>query len=252
MLLADIGNSSIKLQWWQAGGLLSSTSIRIRPGWTDFLQHCIASVEASECHYACVPGSLAEDEFHHCLDGKVALPHRHKLASQKSGDGVVSAYPEAQRLGADRWLALLGGACSVANRDAVIVDAGSAITVDLLREDGQHLGGAILPGFNTSIARFKEVLSVADFNHAEISEIDKPGCSTESCIHINYEIGDNDYLYRLIDRWFGLLASNAVLIVSGGDASRVTRHPDHDYQIIPDLVFRGMRRQLELGNENIF
>lgn len=251
MLLADIGNSSIKLQWWQAGGLQSSASIRIKQGWTQFLQNYLASVEVSECHYACVPGSLAGDEFHRCLDGKILPINRHQLASQKSGTGVISAYPEAQRLGVDRWLALLGGA-SVVNRDAIIVDAGSAITVDLLRESGPHLGGAILPGFNTSIARFKEILSVADFNHAEISEIEIPGCSTESCIHINYDPGDIGYLDRLIGRWFGLLASNAVLIVSGGDASRVTKHPDHDYLIIPDLVFRGMRRQLECGNENIF
>lgn len=251
MLLVDIGNSTIKLQSWQTEGLQSSAGIRIKSGWTDFLQHYLASVEASKCHYACVPGSLAKDEFHRCLDGKVIPKNRHKLASGKSAAGVVSAYPEAQRLGVDRWLALLGGA-GVTKRDAIIVDAGSAITVDLLREDGLHLGGAILPGFNTSIRRFKEILSVADFNHAEIAENEKPGCSTESCIHINYEAGESGYLGRLIDRWFGLLASNAILIVSGGDAGRVTRHPNHDYQIIPDLVFRGMRRQLECSNENIF
>lgn len=251
MLLVDIGNTSLKAQWWQSGSLQSSTGINIRKRWDDLFSAYLAHVAVSECHYACVPGSLAEDEFHRCLDGKIALPYRHKMASQKIGAGVVSAYPEAQRLGVDRWLGLLGSVC-VTNRDAIIVDAGSAITVDLLRGDGQHLGGAILPGFNTSIARFKEILSVADFNHVEISKIEMPGCSTESCIHINYGSGDIGYLDRLIDRWFGLLASNAVLIVSGGDANRVTKHPDLDYQIIPDLVFRGMRRQLELGNENIF
>ena len=251
MLLVDIGNTSLKAQWWQSGSLQSSAAINISSGWDNIFRAYLAHVVASECYYACVPGSLAENKFHRCLDDKVMSLNRHKLASPKRGNGVVSAYPEAQRLGVDRWLALLGGA-SVTNQDAIIVDAGSAITVDLLRKDGQHLGGAILPGFNTSITRFREILSVADFNHAEISENELPGCSTESCIHINYDSGDSNYLDRLIERWFGLLSSNAVLVVSGGDAGRVIKHPDHDYQIIPDLVFRGMRRQLELGNENIF
>ena len=167
-----------------------------------------------------------------------------RLSAQAHCQGVVSAYPESTRLGADRWLALLGAA-DLTRLDAIVIDAGSAITVDLLRADGQHLGGAILPGFNASVVRFKEILAVADFDHDDIASVEKPGCSTESCIHIKYETDTGDYLGQLIKRWIRLLADNAVLIVSGGDAERVVKLVDYDYRLVPDLVFRGMRRQLE-------
>jgi type III pantothenate kinase len=140
-------------------------------------------------------------------------------------------------------LCLLGVAARV-QQGAVIIDAGSAITIDLLRADGQHLGGAILPGFNTSLARFKEIMRKADFDHPDIAKTDEPGCSTEACINIDYLPTDAEIVRQLVDRWFGRLAVDAVLIVSGGDASLIGRHEEHRFLIMPDLVFRGMRRQL--------
>jgi type III pantothenate kinase len=59
--------------------------------------------------------------------------------------GVRVAYAEPMRLGVDRWLALIA-AHHQGPGAALIVDAGTAITYDLLLADGQHLGGLILPG----------------------------------------------------------------------------------------------------------
>lgn len=61
--------------------------------------------------------------------------------------GVVNAYEDPSRMGIDRWLAMLaafndtGGHCCV-------VDCGSAITVDLVADDGRHEGGYIVPGLS--------------------------------------------------------------------------------------------------------
>ncbi|WP_295451148.1 type III pantothenate kinase, partial [uncultured Thiodictyon sp.] len=57
--------------------------------------------------------------------------------------GLRVAYAEPARLGVDRWLALLGAqGCDA----ALIVDAGTAVTFDVLAPAGLHLGGLILPG----------------------------------------------------------------------------------------------------------
>jgi len=244
MLLLDLGNSYIKAQWWRNDSLQSSTSIRINLDWQDHFNHYLNGIKVSNCHFASVPGSEIEGDLRQSLYQYIPNLKLHMLYSQVHCRGVVSAYPESTRLGVDRWLALMGAA-EVTQQDAIVVDAGSAITLDLLRADGQHLGGAILPGFNTSVARFKDILSVADFHHTEIQSIEEPGCSTESCIHINYKTETGNYLNQLIQRWRGLLADDAILIVSGGDAERVVSQVDCDYRLIPDLVFRGMRRQLE-------
>ncbi|MEJ2515874.1 MAG: type III pantothenate kinase [Gammaproteobacteria bacterium] len=59
--------------------------------------------------------------------------------------GVRCAYPEPRRLGADRWAALVGARARTAG-PCLVVDAGSAITVDAMAAGGRHLGGYILPG----------------------------------------------------------------------------------------------------------
>lgn len=244
MLLIDLGNSSIKAQWWQADVLQSSCNIGIRSGWRQCFEAYLHGVEARACSYASVPGSVAQRELLDILS-KVFDPQEiHLFRAQNHSAGVTSAYQQAQRLGVDRWLALLGG-FSVSESDAMIIDAGSAITVDLLKKDGRHLGGAILPGFNTSLERFKNMLQVADFTHPDIDANELPGCSTESCIHINYEDSVKTYLGALIDRWFAPLADGAILIVSGGDACLVETNAEYATLHIPDLVFRGMRQQLE-------
>lgn len=244
MLLLDLGNSSIKAQCWQAGVLQSSCRIRIKACWRARFEHYLSMVESIDCYYAGVPGSEVGDHLQACLGQRFAEGHLHRLQSQARIGKVVSAYPNPQGIGVDRWLALLGAA-KLSRSDAIIVDAGSAITVDLLIADGKHLGGAIMPGFQTSLARFKKILSMADFSHPDIAGIEKPGISTESCIHISHDLEDTGYLHKLIDRWFKYLDKDAVLILAGGDAHRISPHPEHNALLIPDLVFQGMQQQLE-------
>ena len=123
-----------------------------------------------------------------------------------------------------------------------MIDAGSAITLDLLRADGQHLGGAIFPGFNTSLAEFKRIFSYIDFSDPRIAQTDAPGCSTEAAIRIDYAQPLSEVLPRLIDRWNQEYLNDATLLLAGGDAPRVQRESCLPARIVPDIVFSGMRR----------
>ena len=65
--------------------------------------------------------------------------------------GVTNGYDHPTRLGADRWVAMIGARWRVlsrgAPRPALVVMVGTAVTVDALDADGRFLGGLILPGF---------------------------------------------------------------------------------------------------------
>jgi len=69
------------------------------------------------------------------------------ITSAAAQCGVRSGYREPARLGCDRWAALVGawnlhpGAC-------LVVNAGTAITIDALTDEGIFLGGVILPGID--------------------------------------------------------------------------------------------------------
>ena len=68
-----------------------------------------------------------------------------------SGGGIVNGYDHPSRLGADRWVALIGARHRVlaegTPRPALVVMVGTAVTVDALDLEGRFLGGLIVPGF---------------------------------------------------------------------------------------------------------
>ncbi len=58
--------------------------------------------------------------------------------------GVRNGYQDFERLGLDRWLAMLGG-FKLASGACLVLDFGTAATADFIAADGQHLGGFDLP-----------------------------------------------------------------------------------------------------------
>ena len=243
MLLLDVGNSAIKAQWWLDNELQYFFSARYAPNWQSRFAAFLTQIKVENCYYSSVQKESLESDLLGSLNQFFPTASIHKITPLDSCHGVRNAYQPAEAIGVDRWLCLLGAA-DLTQHDVMIVDAGSAITVDLLRGDGQHLGGAILPGFNTTLERFKQILHMADFTHPDISKNDEPGCSTEACIHIDYVPTDVAVVEGLIDRWIGRLASDAVLIVTGGDANRIQSGRYKYLRIVPDLVFRGMLQQI--------
>ena len=245
MLLLDIGNSAVKGQWWDDGELRLTFTCRFHAGWQARLAARLADTQAEQCYFSSVQDAEVESEIVSQLGCFIQASNLVRLVATRSCGGVTNAYPEPANLGVDRWLDLLGAAALV-QQDAIVVDLGSAITIDLLRADGQHLGGAILPGLDTSIEQFKRIMRNVDFDHPEIIHTSDPGCFTEACINIDYEVTEVCTIERLVDRWIERLAPNVVLILTGGGASYLHKHLSREHKLVPDLVFQGMRRQLEL------
>src|SRR6201996_1177462 len=78
------------------------------------------------------------------------------VVSRVAEAGVVNGYDHPSRLGADRWVALVGARARVLAeaavsgrppRPALVVMVGTAVTVDAIDARGRFLGGLILPGF---------------------------------------------------------------------------------------------------------
>jgi type III pantothenate kinase len=71
--------------------------------------------------------------------------HPEFILSQAQVAGVYNAYPQPQRLGIDRWAAVVG-AYHLELGAVCVVDCGTAVTVDWVGAMGRHRGGAIMPG----------------------------------------------------------------------------------------------------------
>jgi len=87
-----------------------------------------------------------------------------QVHSEKQKNTLISAYQKPTQLGIDRWLALLAATHLYPQQSVLIIDAGTATTVDLVASNGQHQGGWILAGMQ---ALFNSILSHSTLVHAE-------------------------------------------------------------------------------------
>lgn len=69
------------------------------------------------------------------------------IVSRGSQCGVRSSYEQPEQLGCDRWAALIGARNMVPGA-SLVVNAGTAMTVDALSDEGLFLGGIIVPGID--------------------------------------------------------------------------------------------------------
>ena len=128
--------------------------------------------------------------------------------------GVCCGYDDPGTLGVDRWLAVVA-AFNEFSRPCVVVDAGSAVTVDIVNGDGQHLGGYIVPGLGMmrqSLFEGTSQVKVDDFTEESI----EPGCSTKQAV----ANGSLLMIKAMIESATELLKSeigSAQIVITGGD-----------------------------------
>ena len=85
----------------------------------------------------------------------------HWLTSSAAACGVVNGYRVASQLGPDRWASLVAARQRTLHEEAapapaIVVNAGTAVTIDALAGDGRFLGGLIVPGLRLMLRALAE------------------------------------------------------------------------------------------------
>lgn len=148
-LLVDYGNTRFK--WALFDGRLSDDALRVG----GVFAHADVALRGSLARewralsaidavfVASVVAPAREDELAALVRERFGLDAQF-VRSPAAALGVRNAYAEPQRLGVDRFLAL-AAAHARAPRLQVLASVGTALTIDALAADGEHLGGLILP-----------------------------------------------------------------------------------------------------------
>lgn len=148
--------------------------------------------------------------------------------------GVMNAYVEPARLGVDRWLALI--ALRARAVDVCVVDCGTAITLDVLRADGQHLGGYILPGLSMMAGVLLHETRRVRFDPDAIAEGLTLGRNTGEAV----KHGALAAVVSLIEKI--VAERSCVLVLTGGDAVRVSASLSCLHELQPELLLHGLQR----------
>jgi len=155
-------------------------------------------------------------------------------------EGLTVVYDDPQRLGVDRWLAMLAAKKEV-DGAVCVIDCGSAVTVDMVASDGRHAGGYIVPGL---AMQKKTLLSNTGQIRIETEVADRAdawGCSTEQAV----SFGVVRMVVSFIDAIVDQLRTEDVglaLFLTGGDAEALL--PLVKYRDLfcyrPELVLDGL------------
>jgi type III pantothenate kinase len=112
--------------------------------------------------------------------------------SQSSQTGVCNSYVHPERMGVDRWLAMIAAfnqnKASGQSKGIIVVDAGSALTIDVVNVNGKHQGGYIVPGLLMSqqalFANTERVIQYEEIsiNKSAYDQYKKLGNNTIQCV----------------------------------------------------------------------
>ena len=122
----------------------------------------------------------------------------------------------------------------------VVIDAGSAITMDWIDAEGCFCGGAIMPGLRLqtkSLATGTDALPEIDWNADQ--RVVLPGTNTRDAIFGGILLGTAGGIDAIVTRYLGKLGSTNV-VLTGGDAAALSVHLKVDHQHLPHLVCRGL------------
>lgn len=212
VLLADVGNSRIKLGVVADHG--DGSRLPVITKRQDLVSRSFRPDTLEQWLHAAAPGpavilvASVHDAAAARLEAAIAAVSatQHRPLRQRrinhADMPLVITVPEPHRVGIDR---LAGAAAArlvkLADRPAIIVDCGTAATVDLVSAAGEFLGGAILPG----PALMTKALAEGTSRLPEVAALEQgivpamPGRSTQEAIAAGVGYGMRGAVARLVE-----------------------------------------------------
>jgi type III pantothenate kinase len=225
-LLIDIGNSAIK---WSINdkfyfALVKDFNIGLLP-------------KADVIFISCVGKNILDN-----LKNTYFVKTKDKFGLFKCG------YKNPEELGVDRYLSMIAVIDKCPNQNILLIDLGTAVTFDLILQNGEHQGGLIMPGLfaiQNSLDKFKKYQSKPYFCNDKLLANDTKnawliGVSNMFINSIKEQINNYQKQY-----------SKLKIILSGGDANKIKLELRQKVEVYNNLVLNGLdiySKSLKMNN----
>ena len=251
-LLIDAGNTRIKWARVEADRLIPGVPFAIRPDLPPEIKAAWDGLEKPlGVALSNVAGEQVEADIMSFIRCRWSL-EPFVAQSQSSGFGVTSGYRDPEKLGVDRWLALVA-ARKRSHQPTVIVDAGSACTIDLLDAAGRHLGGHILPGTTAmghALANGTHQIQYVKMTNSICLD---PGRDTLAGISSGALLALVGAIERVVSDHEVSGFHNPSLLMTGGDAKNLADLLRYPAQTASHLVLEGLWRNYQYSlTTNVF
>ena len=163
------------------------------------------------------------------------------VVSSAAACGVINGYDHPNRLGVDRWVALIGARQRLLERGtpkpALVVMVGTAVTVDALDATGRFLGGLILPGFGLMLRALE--MGTAGLKAPTGEAVDFPTNTSDALMS-----GGSDAIAGAVERMHRKLLQRTgeapALFMSGGASVKLASITELHVEMVETLIFDGL------------
>jgi type III pantothenate kinase len=246
-LLFDIGNTRLKWGLAQSGEIVEAGHLDISDFSLFQLKKKIPHFnQAHQAYICCVASpeilkSLTAWLVEHQQIASTVVP------SKKNACGIRNNYNNIEQLGADRWVAALGARSLHAQGDLIIIDIGTALTIDWLSADNTFEGGVILPGFR--LMHDALVGKTAGIESEYLDNRQIIGKSTSECVNSGIGYGLAGAVERIVEEMRITINKPVSILLTGGGAEVLSSRMNLDAEYHPHLVLLGLLRYAQGNRE---
>jgi type III pantothenate kinase len=149
-------------------------------------------------------------------------------------------YKNPSTLGADRIADALYAAAMYPERNVIIIDAGTATTVDAVSASGIFSGGVIMAGAGTQLRGLYAAADALPAVPMPAGKIIFPGGSTVSCMQAGAVHGTTGALNHLVRKYKKILGGKCAVLATGGEWHLIRKLVDFECIEAPDMTLIGM------------
>ena len=148
-------------------------------------------------------------------------------------------YDRPGTLGADRIADALYAVTVYPKRNVIIIDSGTAITVDAVSSKAEFMGGAILAGIETQLRGLHAATNTLPIVALPGKKVPLPGTTTEQCMQAGAVHGTTGALNYLVRKYRTLLGGKSIILATGGGWHVTKKFVDFKFIEVPDMTLIG-------------
>jgi type III pantothenate kinase len=155
--------------------------------------------------------------------------------------GVTNGYEHPARLGADRWVAIIGARHRLLrrgiNKPCIVVMVGTAVTVEAIDASGKFLGGIILPGHGIMLRALESGTAGL---HVPTGEVCNFPTNTSDALTSGGTFAIAGAVQRMVDNLTQHCGQGPVCIMTGGAGWKMAPSMSVDVELVESLIFDGL------------
>jgi len=165
----------------------------------------------------------------------------HWVVSSAAEAGLTNGYDHPTRLGADRWVAMIGARHRMLARGAarpmVVVMVGTAVTVEAVDAQGRFLGGLILPGHGIMLRALESGTAGL---HVPTGEVREFPTNTSDALTSGGTYAIAGAIERMVQHVRRHCGAEPACVMTGGAGWKMAPHMAVPFELVDSLIFDGL------------